>query len=72
MTKKLTITVSEDVYNGLHAKIGTGKISRFIDRIARPYVVDEDIEKGYQAMVMDSAREQKAKEWTEGLLDETR
>lgn len=70
--KKLTITISEDVYNGLHAKIGTGKISRFIDRIARPYVIEDDIEKGYQAMADDKMREQDANDWIEGLLNETR
>jgi hypothetical protein len=72
MMKKLTVTISEDVYNGLHAKIGTGKISRFIDRITRPYVVDSDIVEGYKAMAADQQREKDADEWLEGLLNETR
>jgi len=72
MMKKLTITVSEDVYNGLHATIGAGKISRFIDRIARPYVVERDIADGYKAMAMDKQREAEAAEWIESLIDETR
>jgi hypothetical protein len=29
MTRKLTITVSDEVYKGLREKIGPGKISRF-------------------------------------------
>ena len=32
MTKKLTITVSDEVYEGLHRRIGRRKISRFIRR----------------------------------------
>lgn len=34
-----TITVPEEVYRGLHAKIGGGRISGFIDALARPHVV---------------------------------
>src|SRR6202030_2119778 len=40
MTKKLTITVSDEVYEGLHRRIGRGKISRFIDDLARKHVID--------------------------------
>ena len=68
MMVKLTITVSEEVYKGLHAKIGQGKISRFIDNLARPYVVDSDIAEGYKAMGLDTKREDDARAWTEGLL----
>jgi len=40
MTKKLTITVSDEVYEGLHRRIGRRKISRFIDDLARKHVID--------------------------------
>lgn len=70
VVKKLTITVSEDVYNGLHAKIGTGRISRFIDNLARPHVVDEDLIANYQAMTQDKDREAAATQWTENLVRE--
>lgn len=76
MHKKLTITLSEEVYRGLYAKIGQGRISRFIDRLARPYVVDDELDASYSAMSGDIAREKHAEEWTENLfrdgLDETR
>ncbi|MCK5374311.1 MAG: addiction module antitoxin [Alphaproteobacteria bacterium] len=70
MMKKLTISVSEEVYEGLYAKIGAGRISRFIDNLARPHVVDQDIEDGYKAMSQDDARELQANEWTSGLINE--
>ena len=35
MHKKLTVTVEEDVYEGLHRVIGRQKISQFID-LMRP------------------------------------
>lgn len=40
MTKKLTITVSDDVYKGLHRRIGRRKISRFINELAREQLAD--------------------------------
>src|SRR5271168_382864 len=42
MTKKLTITVSDEVYRGLHKRIGRRKISRFIDQIARERLADRN------------------------------
>ena len=41
--KKLTIPMSEDVYEGLYAKIGTEKINRFLDDLACPHVVAQEI-----------------------------
>lgn len=38
MLKKLTINVNEDVYSGLHQVIGQGRISQFLENLARPYV----------------------------------
>ena len=40
MTKKLTITVSDDVYKGLHKRIGRRRISRFINELARERFAD--------------------------------
>jgi predicted CopG family antitoxin len=37
MQKKLTVTIDEEVYNGLRAVIGPGKISRFIEELVRPH-----------------------------------
>jgi hypothetical protein len=65
--KKLTITVSEDVYKGLYAKIGPGRISRFLDNLARAHVVDSAITEGYKAMSEDQNRERDAGDWSENL-----
>ena len=67
MTRKLTITVSEEVYEGLHAKIGRGRISRFIGALARPHVVDDALDESYKAMAADQRREPEALEWAENL-----
>jgi predicted CopG family antitoxin len=67
MQRKLTITVSDEVYRSLHAKIGAGKISRFIDRLARAHLLEEGLREGYAAMAADEEREREAEEWTENL-----
>jgi len=68
MQKKLTLTVDERVYKGLHRKIGRGKISRFIEDVVRPYVTGEDLDAAYKEMSMEESREQEALEWSEGLI----
>lgn len=38
MLHKLTITVEDDVYEGLHRVVGRGQIGRFLANLARPHV----------------------------------
>ena len=66
MQKKLTITIAEDVYAGLHQVVGRRKISRFIESLVRPYVIYGDIQEGYRQMAADTEREAEAREWIEG------
>ena len=68
MRKKLTITVDEEVYDGLHRVIGRRHISRFLNELAKPHVVADALEEGYRAMAADEARERKATEWSESLI----
>jgi len=44
MKKKLTITIDEEVYEGLRKTIGPRKISRFVQEIVRPKVVRPNLE----------------------------
>ena len=57
MQKKLTITVDEDVYEGLQKVVGRRKIGKFLQDLARPLVVRSELEPGYEAMAADEARE---------------
>ena len=70
MTKKLTITIDDEVYEGLYKRVGRRKISKFLENLARPHVVDRDLEAAYQAMASDEAREADAEAWSEGLIDD--
>lgn len=68
MQKKLTITVDENVYKGLHTVIGKRKISQFIEELVRPHVVHKDLEAAYKRMAQDEAREAEALEFSEATL----
>ena len=68
MQKKLTITVDEDVYQGLHNVIGRRHLSQFIEDLVRPHVIGTELEAGYQAMAADEAREAEALEWSEATI----
>ena len=70
MQRKLTITLSEEVYAGLHRQVARGQISSFIEELVRPHVVTvEDLEAGYRAMAADETREREALEWIEEAPD---
>ena len=66
MPKKLTITIDDAVYDGLYRVVGPRRISRFIERLVRPHVLDLDT--AYAAMAEDEAREDEALAWSEALI----
>jgi predicted CopG family antitoxin len=68
MQKKLTITMNEQVYEGLHRVIGRRNISQFIESLVRPHVLGKDLEAAYQQMAQDESRESEALEWVEGTV----
>jgi len=68
MQKKLTITIDEQVYEGLHTVIGRGRISRFIEDLVRPYVIHPELEAAYREMAQDEEREAEALEWAEATV----
>jgi predicted CopG family antitoxin len=77
MTKKLTITVSDEVYEGLHRRVGPRRISRFIDELARRHVLEKpetfhgSLADAYRAMAADEEAAREAHDWTESLIGET-
>jgi len=68
MKKKLTITVEERVYEGLHEVIGPRRISRFIEDLVRPHVLFPELEEAYKEMAQDEEREVEALEWAEAMI----
>ena len=76
MQKKLTITVDERVYDGLHKVVGRRRISRFVESLVRPHVIGKDLEAAYRQMAQEEAREAEALTCAEATVgdvaDETR
>ncbi len=72
MQKKLTISIDEQVYKGLHAVIGRRRISHFIEDLVRPYVINRELEAAYKQMAQDEEREAEALEWAEATVGDVR
>jgi hypothetical protein len=70
MHKKMTITLDEVVYDGLYRVIGKRKISQFLEDLARPHVLKNDLLESYQAMAADTEREHDALEWSNALISD--
>jgi hypothetical protein len=68
MQKKLTITLDEQVYEGLHSVIGRRRISHFIETIVRPHVLAPNLDAAYHQMAQDERCEAEAWEWAEATL----
>ncbi|MFM9962047.1 MAG: hypothetical protein ACKV2Q_12570 [Planctomycetaceae bacterium] len=47
--RRLTISLDEKVYAGLHSKYGR-RLSRFIESVVRPYVINKDMAEAYRQM----------------------
>ncbi|AKJ63541.1 hypothetical protein [Kiritimatiella glycovorans] len=65
MRKKLTLTIDEEVYDGLRRVVGPRKISHFVEDLVRPHVLEKDLYEGYRTMGADRVRESEALEWAE-------
>ena len=72
MQKRMTITMDEAVYEGLVRVVGRRKISGFLESLARPHVVTDDLAEGYKAMGQDEQREQEALAWSEALIGDSK
>jgi predicted CopG family antitoxin len=68
MQKKLTITIDEKVYQGLHDIIGRRRISRFIEELIRPHVTSQSLDAAYAEMAQDEQREADALEWADATI----
>jgi len=68
--KKLTITVDEQVYRGLHRVIGRRRISKFIESLVRPHVMQDELLAAYEEMAHDEVREAEALAWAESTIED--
>jgi len=70
--KKVTLMLDAAVYAGLQELVGARGVGEYLSRIAKPYVVTDDIKAGYQALANDKSVVRERKEWlsgTEEIID---
>nr|WP_314629215.1 addiction module antitoxin [uncultured Noviherbaspirillum sp.] len=70
MHKSVTITLDEKVVDGLYRTVGKEHVSRFIEDLVRPHVLDTSLDDGYKAMAADKEREAEALEWSNALASD--
>lgn len=70
MQKKLTITIDEKVYDGLHATIGRGRIAQFMEDLVRPYVLKDELAQQYIEAANDAAREADIAVWADDFNED--
>lgn len=65
MKRKLTVTISESIYQALYRQVGKGQITKFIENLVASNLdlKDESLEAGYRAMMADTEQEKEAEEW---------
>ncbi|MBI5120252.1 MAG: addiction module antitoxin [Rhodospirillales bacterium] len=69
--KKLTISVSDEFYAGLQRSVGRRRIGNFLENLARPHVMSQDLAAAYRDMANDKDREDEAMEWAEATTHDT-
>jgi hypothetical protein len=76
MQREITITLDEQIYQGLYRVVGPEHISQFIESLLRPHVIGVDLESAYRQMAEDQDRESEAFDWAEAtvgdIADETK
>ena len=70
MHKRMTITLDEEVYEGLNRTIGKRRMSQFIEDLLRPHVLDTSLDDGYRAMAADKTHETEAQNWCNALAQD--
>lgn len=72
--KKLTVSIDPDVYEGLHRVVGQGKISIFLEQLARPFVIKTTKTESYAALAQyeeqNPKQQQQWEEWEQNTLSD--
>jgi len=71
MSREVTITLSEEVYQGMQTIAGDRTLSEFIEELARPVLAQVILEAEYREMSLDLNRERQAEEWSEALIGDS-
>lgn len=53
MTTKITISLDQEIVDGLRSRYGKGQISQFINTVLRPYFSQKDLENSYKELAKE-------------------
>jgi predicted CopG family antitoxin len=70
MAKKLTITVSDEVYEGLYEKVGARRIGKYLETLVREDLRPRTLAEEYADAAKDEEAEAEAREWIESGIGE--
>lgn len=71
MSRRITITLDDELYEGLRQRSGAGDMSELIEHLLRPLIIpDAELEAAYREMAADTEREREALEWIEAVPDD--
>lgn len=68
MTRQLTVTLDEDIYEGLHRLAGPTGVGQFIESLVRPRLPASSLDSAYEQMAAEGSREAEALEWAEATV----
>jgi predicted CopG family antitoxin len=71
MNRQITISVTDEVYQGLQTVAGDRTIGELIEELVRPAIIESCLEASYRDMILDEDREREAEEWTAGLVGDS-
>ena len=69
--KQLTITVSDEFFDGLRQRVGERGAGAYLERLARESVLPKSLEQHYREEAQDDAAEQEAAEWVGAEMGDT-
>ena len=74
MQQKITLSINEGIYRKIHFLIPKRKMSKFVEECIMERIeklkVEDPVEKSFQMMGKDLAREKEAQEWAEAGIHE--
>ena len=72
MARTVTISLSDEAFRDLQARVGGQDLSTFVEDLIRPHLVGDDaLDAAYREMAADEEREREAREWIEADIGET-
>lgn len=72
MTRTVTISIDDVLYQKLSERVGMENVDDMLEEALRSILGGStDLDEDYRLMAADEAREREAREWAEGLIEDS-